>query len=121
MRFAFLKIFSPNVLAHPRGEEDPENQTECFPASDGASCSLLDVLPLAVWAEYPAYGWAISTSALALLIKQFFKTPDEQLREAIEAARAAGNLELDGEGVIQWVWPSQASSSQTIGQKPSTP
>ena len=29
-----------NVKAHPRGQEKPENQTGCFPASDGASCSF---------------------------------------------------------------------------------
>jgi hypothetical protein len=27
-----------NVLAHPHGQEDSENQTECFAASDAASC-----------------------------------------------------------------------------------
>jgi signal peptidase I len=27
-----------NVLAHPRGQEEPEKQTECFPASDAAPC-----------------------------------------------------------------------------------
>jgi hypothetical protein len=32
-------IFLPNVQAHPRGEEEPENQTKRFPASDAAPCS----------------------------------------------------------------------------------
>ena len=31
---------STNVKAHPRGQEEPEKQTGCFPASDGASCWL---------------------------------------------------------------------------------
>jgi hypothetical protein len=35
------KQFRPeNVLAHPRGQEEPEKQTGCFPASDAASCSV---------------------------------------------------------------------------------
>jgi hypothetical protein len=34
------KSSSPNVLAHPRGQEEPENQTGCFPASDAAPCSM---------------------------------------------------------------------------------
>jgi hypothetical protein len=31
----------PNVIAHPRGQKEPEKQTECFPASDAAPCSTL--------------------------------------------------------------------------------
>ena len=75
-------------------EVEVEKKLETLCPSDATLCALLGVLPSAVWEEYPAYGWAISGRALMQLIMYgFFKNKDEQLREAIEGARAAGYLE----------------------------
>jgi hypothetical protein len=35
---AMVLVLWANVLAHPRGQKEPEKQTECFPASDAAPC-----------------------------------------------------------------------------------
>jgi hypothetical protein len=63
--WVMVKIILSNVIAHPRGEEEPEKQTECFPASDAAACSALafggvvsaidDLLSLLIQCEVKGY------------------------------------------------------------------
>ncbi len=113
-------IFLQNVRGHARRDGGPENQQERCPPSYAPACSLLDVLPLAVWVNYPSYGWGISNNALAMVISMFLKDRDEQLRVAIDEAMAAGYLVVDSDGLIGWVWPSQPLNHETTEETSST-